>query len=136
MAQAAPPLPCDYTGPRPARVYTLNETAVFEPDADGPAFASMDDAVALIGEARSQGATVVAIPALRLSPDFFRLRTGIAGAFLQKFVLYGVRVVILGPIDAWVDASVALRDFVRESNRGTAIWFCRDEKELAARLGT
>lgn len=93
-----------------------------------------DDAVSLIGEARSGGAAIVAIPTSRLNEDFFRLRTGVAGAFLQKFVMYGVQVVILGDIDQAVAASVALRDFVRESNRGTAIWFCKDEKELAKRL--
>jgi Domain of unknown function (DUF4180) len=120
----------------PARVYQLGAAFICEPDADGPALTTTDAAVTLIGDARSQGATLVAIPTSRLSEDFFRLRTGVAGAFLQKFVMYGVHIVILGNIDEAVATSAALRDFVRESNRGTAIWFCKDEKELAAKLAT
>jgi hypothetical protein len=120
----------------PARYYQLGTISICEPDADGPPFTTPDDAVTLIGDARSQGATLIAIPTSRLSADFFRLRTGVAGAFLQKFVMYGVHVVILGDIDDAVTTSVALRDFVRESNRGKAIWFCKDEKELAAKLAS
>jgi len=118
------------------KVYQIGTAFIFEPETEGPPFLTSDDAVSLIGEARSSGATLVAIPISRLNDDFFRLRTGVAGAFLQKFVMYGVQVVILGNIDEAVTASIALRDFVRESNRGKAIWFCRDETELANRLET
>lgn len=116
------------------KVHQLGSIAIFEPEPEGPPFLTSDDAVSLIGEARSGGGTLVVIPASRLNDDFFRLRTGVAGAFLQKFVMYGVQVAILGDIEAAVAASVALRDFVRESNRGTAIWFCKDENEMAAKL--
>jgi hypothetical protein len=123
-----------YTERVTARIYHLHGTCVFEAAADGPPFAGSQDAVTLIGEARSQGGSLVVIPTARLSPDFFRLRTGIAGDLLQKFVNYQVRVAILGNIDDQIAASVALRDFVRESNRGASIWFCKDQEELAAKL--
>lgn len=118
----------------PAKLSQVGKLSIFSPEPDGPPFRTSDDAVTLIGEARSRGASLVAIPTSRLNEDFFRLRTGVAGAFLQKFVMYGVQVVILGDIEQAVAASQALRDFVRESNRGTAIWFCKDEQELAAKL--
>jgi len=79
------------------------------------------DAVELIGEAH--GSDVIVIPAARLDDDFFRLRTGVAGAFLQKFVTYGRRVVIVGNISRHVEQSSALYDFVVESNRGQHVWF-------------
>lgn len=117
-----------------SKVYQLGSVSIFEPEPDGPPFATTGDATSLIGEARSEGATLVAIPTSRLSPDFFRLRTGLAGAFLQKFVMYGVQVAILGDIDSEIAAGNALRDFVRESNRGAHIWFCKDAEELAAKI--
>lgn len=73
------------------------------------------------------------IPAERFEDDFFRLRTGVAGAFLQKFVTYGVRVAILGDISRHLEASSALRDFVYESNRGRQIWFVGTEEDLRSR---
>ena len=73
------------------------------------------------------------IPAERFEDDFSRLRTGVAGAFLQKFVTYGVRVAILGDISRHLEASSALRDFVYESNRGRDIWFVGTQEELRSR---
>jgi hypothetical protein len=90
------------------------------------------DAVDLIGEA--QGCGLILIPAERLDGDFFRLRTGIAGQFLQKFVTYGRRVAILGDISRYAEESSALRDFVVEANRGDHIWFVETIEELERRL--
>ena len=55
--------------------------------AEGKKLRSDRDAVDLIGEAH--GRDLILIPAERLDDDFFHLRTGVAGAFLQKFVTYG-----------------------------------------------
>jgi hypothetical protein len=70
------------------------------------------DATDLIGETLGRGDRMVVIPVERLDEEFFRLRTGIAGAFLQKFVTYRVRVVIVGDISVHIEKSDALRDFV------------------------
>jgi len=91
------------------------------------------DAVEIIGDALGQGARLVVIPVERFEDDFFRLRTGVAGEFLQKFVTYGVRIAILGDISRHLAASSALRDFVYESNRGRDIWFDANEEELRLR---
>jgi Domain of unknown function (DUF4180) len=120
----------------PPKVYELHGTRVFECEGEGSPMGNSQDAVTLIGEARSQDATVVAIPVSRLAPDFFRLRTGMAGDMLQKFVMYGVRVVLVGNISEQVAASTALRDFVTESNRGDAIWFVTTVADLENRLST
>ena len=47
---------------------------------------------------------------------------------------YRLRLVVVGDVGGHVDESTALRDFVRESNRGGQLWFVADEVELAARL--
>jgi hypothetical protein len=93
------------------------------------------DAVELIGGALGQGARFVVIPAERLDDDFFRLRTGVAGAILQKFVTYRIPLAIVGDISTHLKESSALRDFVYESNRGEHVWFVADLAELKTRLG-
>lgn len=100
----------------------------------GPKLRHDRDAVDLIGEALRQGAELVLIPTSRLDPDFFELRTGVAGAIVQKFVIYRRRLVIVGDISELVAESVSLRDFVREANRGKDIWFVADQDELEQRL--
>src|SRR5687767_2550850 len=84
----------------------------------------------VIGEAFSAGARVIAVPVERLGPDFLTLSTRIAGEVIQKFVNYGFQVAFVGDVSAEVAASNALRDFVRESNRGRHVWFVADLAEL------
>lgn len=103
---------------------------------EGPPLASGRDASDLVGDALSAGAELVVIPASRLSADFLRLSTGLAGEVLQKFVNYRLTPVILGDISAAVGASNPLRDFVRESNRGRSVWFVADRAALEERLAS
>ena len=91
--------------------------------ADGPLIATENDANDIIGEAFGAGAETVVIPVSRLSPEFFRLASGLAGAVLQKFTNYRIGVIVLGDIAPELAASAALRDFVRESNRRGEIRF-------------
>jgi hypothetical protein len=78
--------------------------------------------------------TTVVIRVGRLDPGFFVLRTGVAGEFVQKFVNYRKRLVVVGDIAAQLAGSDALRDWVREANRGHDIWFLGDLDALEARL--
>lgn len=103
---------------------------------DGPVLAAEREANDLISLAWEQKCELIAVPVARLDPAFFRLGTGLAGAVIQKFVNYQLRLVLLGDISAWTAASGPLRDFVRESNRGTAVWFLADLAELERRLAS
>ncbi|WP_448950911.1 DUF4180 domain-containing protein [Labrys neptuniae] len=102
---------------------------------EGEILAREADINDFMAKAWEHEATFVAVPLARLSEDFFRLRTGLAGAVAQKFVNYHLRLAVIGDISAWVAGSDALRDFVREANRGRDIWFVADLAELRARLG-
>ncbi|MER5945936.1 DUF4180 domain-containing protein [Streptomyces sp. NPDC001904] len=102
--------------------------------AEGPPLADERAALDLIGDAGYRGARWVAVPAGRCGDDFFRLRTRIAGDIVQKFANYRMGLAILGDIRSRTEASTALHDFVRESNRGGQLWFLPDEDALAARL--
>jgi hypothetical protein len=103
--------------------------------ADGPPLASERDAADLVGETLGAGVRLVIIPLARLSPAFLDLKTRLAGEVLQKFVTYGRQVAIVGDVSAAVAASGALRDFVRESNRGRSVWFVADLAALERKLG-
>ena len=118
----------------PDSCYQLNAVCVFECPAQGPGLASAGDAIDLIGKAAEVGATLVVIPFERVRADFFDLRNGIAGEFLQKFVTYGTRVVILGDTSERIAQSKSLAAFVAESNRGSQVWFVKDRDELGQRL--
>ena len=57
--------------------------------------------------------------------------SGLAGEFVQKIVNYQLQLVIVGDISAQVAASDALRDFVREANRGQTIFFVSHLEDLS-----
>lgn len=103
--------------------------------ADGPLIDGERAATDIIGEMYGTGAERVVIPLSRLGPGFLTLSTRIAGGLIQKFVNYGFQVVFVGDISQAVAESDALRDFVRESNRGNHVWFVADMAELEAKAG-
>jgi hypothetical protein len=118
----------------PMNTYMLGTTRIAGLPADGPLLSTEQDALDIIGDSYGLEADFIAIPVSRLAPDFFRLRTGLAGAFIQKLVNYGLRVAFVGDISAEVAASDALRDFVYESNKGSQVLFAIDAADLARRL--
>jgi hypothetical protein len=93
---------------------------------EGPSLAEDRNLSDLIGELFGARAKLVVIPLDRLGPGFLRLSSGVAGAVLQKLVNYRFRIAVLGDVSAAEAASAPLRDFVRESNRGTSVWFVED----------
>lgn len=108
--------------------------AVYLCAVEGPEIARESDALDLVGATCGQDVAWVAIPAGRLPEAFFRLRSGLAGAILQKLTNYRLRVAIVGDVARHLEASRAFGDFVTESNRGGQVWFVRDEADLEARL--
>ncbi|TDQ54232.1 DUF4180 domain-containing protein [Actinorugispora endophytica] len=118
----------------PDVLHDIHGTPVLVCAADGAPLRGERDATDLIGEAFHHGAAWVALPADRLSDDFFRLRTRVAGDVVQKFATYRLGLAVLGDISRHTDAGTALRDFVRESNRGRLLWFLPDLEALGERL--
>lgn len=115
-------------------IETLAGVSVLVCAADGPKLDGEQAATDLIGDAFGSGARVIAIPVERLGAGFLTLSTRIAGGIIQKFVTYGFQLAFVGDISEAVTASEALRDFVRESNRGRHVWFVADLDALAAKL--
>ncbi len=68
-----------------------------------------------------------------IAEEFFRLRTGLAGDMLQKFVNYGARLAIVGDFSGCT--SKPLKDFIYESNMRRHIYFAGTEEDAVAKLG-
>lgn len=112
----------------------IGDLRVLHLEADGPTVSSSEDTSDLIGNAWFENVSVIAIPATRLDPEFFRLSSLFAGEMLQKLVNYQVKLAVLGDLSEQLAVSGALRDFVWESNRGEHVWFLADETALAGKL--
>lgn len=115
-------------------VSDLHGTRVLVLSEDGPLVASEQDTVDLLGEMFGLGAWLVAVPVSRLPESFFSLRSGVAGAIVQKLVNYRRRLAVVGDIGSYLAASEALRAYVVEANRGRDVWFVGSVSELEGRL--
>jgi hypothetical protein len=113
---------------------TINGLRILEVPSEGPLLGAERDALDLIGATYGQEVDLIAIPVSRLDRDFLKLRSGMAGAFLQKLQNYGYRCAIVGDISTAVAASTALRDFVYESNKLGQVLFVASNEELRNRL--
>lgn len=82
---------------------------------------SSGDILDIMGDIGYQGCSKLIVHVSDLSPDFFDLRTGLAGEILQKFSNYRMRLAIVGDFSHLTSRS--WRDFIRESNRGRTVSF-------------
>jgi hypothetical protein len=67
-----------------------------------------------------------------LHPDFFDLKSRLAGEILQKFSNYRMKLAIVGDFSGF--KSKSLRDFIRESNRTGIICFVDTLDEALLKL--
>ncbi len=118
----------------PDRSYNLHGVRVFEWAAEGAPLRNDREAADLIPTVWSHRAALVVLPAERLGDDFFQLKTRIAGEVIQKLIGYRLRLAIVGDISRYLAEDSALRDFVRESNCGSQVWFVASLEELGERL--
>ncbi len=114
----------------------IADTRVLRCADDGAQLRAPADANDFLGAAWGYEADMLAIPVARLGPDFLNLSTRVAGEVFQKFVNYRMRCAIVGNVTPALAESKALSDFVRETNKGNALWFVRDLDELRRRLET
>ena len=93
----------------------------------------VDSALDLMASARYEtGCNALIIDDTVLTPNFFKLRTQLAGEILQKFVTYSMHLAIVG--DFSIYSSRSLQDFIRESNRAGTIIFVQNEQEAVKQL--
>jgi hypothetical protein len=68
-----------------------------------------------------EGASHVLLHEKNLMPEFFDLKSGVAGEILQKFTNYRMGLLVIGDFDKVESRS--LRAFIEEANRGTQAAF-------------
>ena len=81
----------------------------------------VQDILDLMGDIWAQGCSGMIVDKQCLNESFFDLKTGLAGAILQKFSNYRLRLAIVGDVSGY--AGKSLRDFIYECNRGSLICF-------------
>lgn len=115
-------------------IVTIGDARILQCAADGAPIASERDATDLIAATYGRDISWIALPVARLSDQFFQLKTGLAGALVQKFVNYQIRLAVIGDISCYLSRSQPLQDFVREANRGAHLWFADDWAAFQDRL--
>lgn len=107
--------------------HLINETKIAEVISENIFIAKSEDGVDLIGNLYYQGFDKIIIHDKNISPQFFDLKTGMAGEILQKFSTYRVRLAIVGDFSKYPGKS--LNDFIYESNKGRHVNFVPSQKE-------
>jgi hypothetical protein len=102
--------------------------------ADKPVIAELTDKKVIIGEVQdildlfaeigTKECNRIIIDEANLHPDFFSLKTGLAGEILQKFSNYRIRLAVTGDFSRY--KSRAFQDFIRESNKTGQVCFVSD----------
>lgn len=90
------------------------------------------DATDVVGNSSFQGAGFVIVGAEHLAPEFSDLSSGLAGAVLQNFSTYRLRLIVVGLDENSVSGS--MRALMVESNRGHWVWFVKTKEEALARI--
>jgi hypothetical protein len=105
----------------------INAVIIAEVISEEEVITSAAEALDLLGNIYYQGYDKLIIYKKNITPDFFRLKNGMAGEILQKFSNYRVQLAIVG--DFLNLESRSLRDFVFESNKGKQINFLSSKRE-------
>ena len=101
------------------QVHQQQETPIAEIISDKILIHKPDDGLQLMVDLYYQGYGEMILHEKNITPDFFDLKTGIAGEILQKFATYRVRLVIVGDFSHY--ESKSLRDNIFETNKGRQI---------------
>jgi hypothetical protein len=101
--------------------YNLNDAKIAEVISEVIIVNNIEDGLDLMGSLYYQGFDGIIIREKNITPDFFDLKSGIAGEILQKFSTYRVRLAIVGDFTKYTSKS--LNDFIYESNKRQHISF-------------
>lgn len=107
--------------------YHINGKKIAEIISDKIILSTTEDGLDLLGNLYYQGFDKIIIHEKNITPDFFDLKTKIAGDILQKFTQYQMPLTIVGDFSRF--KSKSLNDFIFESNKGRQINFVGSQSE-------
>ncbi|WP_223609212.1 DUF4180 domain-containing protein [Chryseobacterium sp. OSA05B] len=113
--------------------HDINTIKIAEVVSDEIFIKSAQDGLDLLGDIYYQGFDKVVIYEENITPEFFDLKTKIAGDILQKFSNYRISLAIVGDFEKYPGKSI--RDFIFESNKTKHINFKETLEEALERLG-
>ena len=108
-------------------IHSINNLKIAEIISDTILLRTIEDGIDLIGNISYQGFDKMIIHEKNITPDFFELKTKIAGDILQKFAQYQMPLTIIGEFSKF--GSKSLNDFIYESNKGKQINFANSIEE-------
>ncbi|NCB00139.1 MAG: DUF4180 domain-containing protein [Clostridia bacterium] len=106
----------------------IDELPILELSGEGPVISSEQAALDLFTLCNEHQAQGILAPTHLFHEDFFRLKSGIAGAILQKLVNYDVRLALVRDPEQKIKGKFL--DFLAESNHGSH-FAVLDDKETA-----
>ena len=106
------------------KTHNIEDTKVAEIITDKVILRSTEDGLDLLGNLYYQGFDKIIIHEKNITPEFFDLRTKIAGEILQKFAQYQMPLIIVGDFSKY--KSKSLNDCIFESNKSQQINFIKD----------
>lgn len=95
--------------------HNINDIKVAEVISDEILIQSAQDGLDLMGNIYYQGFDKVILYEKNITPDFFDLKTKIAGEILQKFSNYRIGLAVVGDFSKY--ESKSMKDFIFESNK-------------------
>ena len=101
--------------------HEINNIRIAEILSDDIVVSTTEDGLDLLGNVYYQGFDSLVLHERNITPDFFDLKTGIAGEILQKFAQYRLSLAIVGDFSKF--GSKSLNDFIYESNKGRHVRF-------------
>lgn len=101
--------------------HNIKDTKIAEVISEANVINKVEDGIDLLGNLYYQGFDRIIIYEKNITPEFFDLKTGIAGEILQKFSNYRVQLAIVGDFSKY--NSKSLNNFIYESNKGRLINF-------------
>ena len=93
----------------------------------------VQDTLDLMANCQYNGAEKIILDERNITPEFFDLKTRLAGEILQKFSNYRVQLAIVGNFSKYTSKS--LRDFIYESNKQKHIIFVESINQALEILG-
>ena len=104
--------------------HRIGQAKVAEIQAEELVLTSVEDGLSLLGDLYYQGFDKIILHEENIVPEFFDLKTKLAGEVLQKFVQYRMPLALVGDFSKY--ASKSLRDFIYECNQGRQVNFVQE----------
>lgn len=113
-------------------IHQKNNVKIAEVQAKDGLISTTEEALQILVDLYYQDCDKIIIYETDITPDFFDLKTGIAGEILQKFSNYRVQLAIIGDFKKYTAKSI--KDFIYESNKGRQVNFLTSLDEALEKM--